>query len=160
MAKRGKGSHNGKSDCGGDVREQRTQFKLLLRPVASVAKKKNPVGAGRRGAFLQCFEGPLTSDSTAALYHSKMGASIHCGGCVDECLAAKLLQAIKPAVEEYGIEIHRIALQEVRLRPEIHQAAVAACTTAYSPLKAQRKAAGKKVLLQAEADVISTKSKE
>jgi regulator of protease activity HflC (stomatin/prohibitin superfamily) len=69
-------------------------------------------------------------------------------------LAAKLLQAIKPAVQEYGIEIHRIALQQVRLRPEIHQAAVAACATAYSPLQAQREAAGKKVILEAEADVI------
>jgi regulator of protease activity HflC (stomatin/prohibitin superfamily) len=82
-------------------------------------------------------------------------------------LAASIFEVIAPAVSEYGIEVHRVALQEVRLRPEIHQAAVAACVTAYDPLKAQRAAtvktldleataAGRRMLLEGEADVIGS----
>jgi regulator of protease activity HflC (stomatin/prohibitin superfamily) len=57
-------------------------------------------------------------------------------------------------VSEYGLEIHRVAIQEVKLPPEIYAAAVDACKSAYLPLKAQAEAAERRLKLQAEADVI------
>ncbi|MFN0140358.1 MAG: hypothetical protein ACKVQW_09760, partial [Pyrinomonadaceae bacterium] len=56
--------------------------------------------------------------------------------------------------DEYGLEIHRIALQEIKLPSEIYAAAVDACKSAYLPLKAQAEAAERRMMLQAEADVI------
>jgi hypothetical protein len=55
--------------------------------------------------------------------------------------AANLANTIKSdfeaSVREYGLEIHGVALQEIRLPPEIYTAAVEACKSAYLPLKAQ-----------------------
>jgi regulator of protease activity HflC (stomatin/prohibitin superfamily) len=69
-----------------------------------------------------------------------------------------LTQTIKAdlelAVREYGLEIHRVALQEIKLPPEIYAAAIDACKSAYLPLRAQAEAIERKLKLQAEADVI------
>lgn len=69
-------------------------------------------------------------------------------------LAASIQQSITPRVKDFGIEVHEVTLQEVRLPQHIHEAAIEACKSAYLPLVAQREAAARKFQLQAEADVI------
>jgi hypothetical protein len=71
-----------------------------------------------------------------------------------EGLASAIKAEFESSVREYGLEIHRVALQEVKLPPAIYAAAVEACTSAYLPLKAQAEALEIKLKLQAEADVI------
>lgn len=84
-------------------------------------------------------------------------------------LALQIQQKIIPEVGHYGIVVHRVALQEVKLPPEIYTAAKEACAMSYLPMKAQAKATARsiellaegqteasvrKMKLQAEADVI------
>jgi regulator of protease activity HflC (stomatin/prohibitin superfamily) len=69
-------------------------------------------------------------------------------------LANTLKADLEAGVREYGLEIHRVALQEVKLPAEIYAAAVGACRSAYLPLKAQAEALARKLQLQAEVDVI------
>jgi hypothetical protein len=57
-------------------------------------------------------------------------------------------------VKDFGIEVHEVTLQEVRLPQHIHDAAVEACKSAYIPLVAQKQAVARKMQLQAEADVL------
>jgi len=71
-----------------------------------------------------------------------------------EGLAAELEKAARERVEQYGIQIHRVALQEVKFPPDIYSAAVEACRSSYLPLKAHAEAIAKKMALQAEADII------
>jgi regulator of protease activity HflC (stomatin/prohibitin superfamily) len=71
-----------------------------------------------------------------------------------DSLADTIKVDFESSVREYGLEIHRVALQEIRLPPEIYKAAVEACQSAYLPLKAQAEALERKLKLQAEVDVI------
>lgn len=71
-----------------------------------------------------------------------------------EGLSSMIKNEFEVSVRDYGLEIHRVALQEVKLPPAIYAAAVDACKSAYLPLKAQAEALEKKLHLQAEADVI------
>lgn len=71
-----------------------------------------------------------------------------------EGLATAIKTEFEASVSEYGLEIHRVALQEVRLPPEIYAAAVDACKSAYLPIKAKAEAIERRLKLQAEADVI------
>lgn len=71
-----------------------------------------------------------------------------------EGLASAVKTEFAASVSEYGLEIHRVALQEVKLDPEIYAAAVEACKSAYLPIKAKAEALEKTLKLQAEADVI------
>jgi hypothetical protein len=54
--------------------------------------------------------------------------------------------------------MHRVALQEVKLPPDIYRAAVDACQSSYLPLKARAEAIAKRMELQAEADVIGAEA--
>jgi hypothetical protein len=54
----------------------------------------------------------------------------------------------------FGIDVDEVSLQEVRLPQDIHQQCVEACKATYLPLIAQKEAMGRKMELQAEADVI------
>lgn len=67
-------------------------------------------------------------------------------------LAGMIHDTIAGIVPQYGIEVHRVALQEVRLPEQVHRAAVDACITAYKPLAAQRDAAAKRIMSRADAD--------
>ncbi len=71
-----------------------------------------------------------------------------------DSLASRIYDVLKERVSQYGIEIHEVTLQNVRLPAEIHAQCVEACKTAYMPLIAQREASAKKQLMQAEADVL------
>ncbi|MEX0676236.1 MAG: hypothetical protein WD063_04135 [Pirellulales bacterium] len=73
-------------------------------------------------------------------------------------LAARIYTAIAESVTQYGIDIHEVTLQEVRLPPEIHRQCVEACKAAYIPFIAQKQALEKKMELQAEADVIGAEA--
>ena len=66
-----------------------------------------------------------------------------------EGLANTIKDDFTASVREYGLEIHRVALQELRLPPEIYAAAVEACKSAYLPLKAKAEALERKMKLQA-----------
>jgi SPFH domain / Band 7 family len=69
-------------------------------------------------------------------------------------LAAAIQHAVGEKMAHYGIEIHNVSLQEVRLPEAIHRQCVEACQAAYVPLIAQKKAISRKMELQAEADVL------
>jgi regulator of protease activity HflC (stomatin/prohibitin superfamily) len=69
-------------------------------------------------------------------------------------LAAAIHDTVRERVYQYGIEVDDVSLQEVQLPAEIHQQCVEACKATYFPLIAQKKAMGRKMELQAEADVI------
>ena len=71
-------------------------------------------------------------------------------------LAATIYASISERVKQYGIQIHEVTLQEVRLPAAIHQQCVEACSASYVPFIAQKEAAASKMKLQAEADVIGT----
>ncbi len=71
-----------------------------------------------------------------------------------EGLAHAIKNEFETAVKDYGLEIHRVALQEIKLPPEIYAAAVDACKAAYLPLKAKAEALERKMKLQADVDVI------
>lgn len=73
-------------------------------------------------------------------------------------LAAAIHETVTPKVQEFGIDVHEVTLQEVRLPQHIHDAAVEACKSAYVPLVAQKHAIGRKMQLQAEADVIGAET--
>lgn len=71
-----------------------------------------------------------------------------------DSLAGTIKTAFEASVGEYGLEIHRVALQEVKLPSDIYSTAVEACRSAYLPLKARAEAIAQKMKLQAEADVL------
>jgi regulator of protease activity HflC (stomatin/prohibitin superfamily) len=69
-------------------------------------------------------------------------------------LASAIKRDFAGIANGYGLDIHEVRLQEVRLPPEIYAAAVDACKSAYLPLKARAEAIERKLKLQAETDVI------
>ncbi len=71
-----------------------------------------------------------------------------------EGLADAIKTEFASSVNAFGLEIHRVALQEVQLPREIYTAAVDACKSAYLPIKARAEAIERKMKLQAEVDVI------
>lgn len=73
-------------------------------------------------------------------------------------LAARIQQVVTPRVEQYGMAVEQVALQEIKLPPEIRRAAVDACVASYLPLKAHGKAMARKMELQAEAEVIGAEA--
>ncbi len=73
-------------------------------------------------------------------------------------LASHIYDALTERVGQYGIEIHEVTLQAIRLPAEIHDQCVEACKAAYIPLIAGRQASAKQQLLQAEADVLGTQN--
>ncbi len=73
-----------------------------------------------------------------------------------DALAHRLQSEIRKKVSEYGLDVARVELQEVRLPKQIHSAAVEACAVAFLPAKAEREAAARKIQLQADADVLGT----
>jgi regulator of protease activity HflC (stomatin/prohibitin superfamily) len=75
-----------------------------------------------------------------------------------DSLASRIYEALTERVAQYGIEVHEVTLQNVRLPAEIHQACVEACKAAYIPLIAQREADAKKLKMQAEADVLGAEN--
>jgi len=73
-------------------------------------------------------------------------------------LASHIYDALTERVSQYGIEIHEVTLQNVRLPAEIHQQCVEACRSAYAPLIASNQAAAKQQMLRAEAEVIGAEN--
>ena len=71
-----------------------------------------------------------------------------------EGLGVAIKRALDARVSQFGIDIHEVSLQEVRLPQHIHEAAVEACKASYIPMVAGKKALGRKIELQAEADVL------
>jgi regulator of protease activity HflC (stomatin/prohibitin superfamily) len=75
-----------------------------------------------------------------------------------EQIAGVIWQEFKTRVTDYGIDIHRVALQDVKFPPDVYAAAIDAAQIAYLPIKAQREALERKLMLQAEADVIGAEA--
>lgn len=69
-------------------------------------------------------------------------------------LASSIKSDFGAAASDFGLEIHEVRLQEVRLPPEIYAAAVDTCKASYLPLKARAEAIERRLKLQAEVDVI------
>lgn len=75
-----------------------------------------------------------------------------------DTLADSVKSEFDAAVRQYGLEMHRVALQEVQLPSEVYAAASEACKSAYEPLKAKAQAIANKLRLQAEVDVLGKDS--
>jgi len=73
-------------------------------------------------------------------------------------LAAAIHETTNERVRRFGLYVDDVSLQEARLPPDIHQQCVEACKAAYVPLIAQKQAMGRKMELQAEADVIGAET--
>jgi hypothetical protein len=71
-----------------------------------------------------------------------------------EGLAIAILRSINPRVAEFGIEVIEVSLQEVGLPADLHAAAVEACTSSYIPTVSQNRGTGRKLELEAEAEVL------
>jgi regulator of protease activity HflC (stomatin/prohibitin superfamily) len=140
----------------------RPKFEVAEFWLRSMAEEKTRTVVSQIGTGLLIAD-KLQSDLPAALLNQ--GETLF-GGTAPQTSSANrsategLANAIKTqfaaSVSEYGLEIHRVALQEVRLPPEIYAAAVEACKSAYLPIKAKAEAIARKLKLQAEADVIGT----
>ena len=72
-----------------------------------------------------------------------------------EGLATTIFKSMNELVSQYGLALHRVALQEVELPPEICKAATDACKSYYLPLQAEREAAADRIKRSArlETDV-------
>jgi hypothetical protein len=66
-------------------------------------------------------------------------------------LAAGIRKRIQIIGAKYGIEVDRVSLQDLEFSEDIHNAAVNAAVSAYTPLIAQRVATAKKLDLEADA---------
>jgi len=62
-----------------------------------------------------------------------------------EGLAAAIKNEFESEVRQYGLEIHRVALQQINLPQEIYAACIQACQSAYLPLKARAEAIERKI---------------
>ncbi len=75
-----------------------------------------------------------------------------------ESLASRIYEDLSETARQYGIEIHEVTLQQVRLPAEIHAQCVEACKAAYVPMIARGEAIAQKMKLRAEADVIGAEN--
>ena len=138
----------------------RPKFEVAEYWLRSMAEEKTRTIVSQLGTGLLMAD-KLLSDLPAVL--NNQGETLF-GGATSQPSAANrsttegLANAIKTefsaSASDFGLEIHRVALQEVKLPPEIYAAAVAACKSAYLPIKAKAEAMERKIKLQAEADVI------
>lgn len=71
-----------------------------------------------------------------------------------DSLAETVKSNVGSAVSHYGIEVHRVTLQQINMPPEIYAAAVDACRSAYIPLKAKAESIARRLILEAEAGVL------
>ena len=136
----------------------RPQFEVAEQWLRAMAEEKTRTIVSRIGTGLLIAD-QLASDlpkalPEAATFIRAAPESSSSYRTAAEGLAETIKAAFGSAVGEYGLEIHRVALQEVKLPTEIYAAAVDACKSAYLPLKAQAEAVERRLKLQAEADVI------
>lgn len=138
----------------------RPKFEVAEYWLRSMAEEKTRTVVSQIGTGLLIAD-KLQSDLPAALL--SQGETLFGGDApqpsnanrsATEGLANAIKTQFAASVSEYGLEIHRVALQEVKLPPEIYAAAVEACKSAYLPIKAKAEAIARKLKLQAEADVI------
>jgi regulator of protease activity HflC (stomatin/prohibitin superfamily) len=137
--------------------EQRGKFEVAELWLRTMAEEKTRTIVSRIGTGLLISD-QLASDVPDAVPQlaAPRGAPQSSIGyrSAAEGLAETIKSDFGAVALEYGLEIHRVALQEVKLPPEIYAAAVDACKSSYLPLKAQAEAIERRLKLQAEADVI------
>ena len=73
-------------------------------------------------------------------------------------LAAAIQSTLGPRVQEFGIHVFEITLQEARLPEHFHHTLVEVAKQSYVPFVAQKQAAARKMELQAVADVIGSET--
>lgn len=137
----------------------RPQFEVAEQWLRAMAEEKTRTIVSRIGTGLLIAD-QLASDLPKALPESsdfiKPPQSSAGYRSATDGLADVIKTDFSSVINEYGLEIHRVALQEVKLPPDIYAAAIDACKSAYLPLKAKAEAAERKLKLQAEADVIGS----
>lgn len=136
----------------------RPQYEVAKHWLQSMAEEKTRAVISRTGTGLLIAD-QLASDLPRVLPESQsfLTPGPHASAAyrsATESLAETIKAEFDSSIREYGLEIHRVALQEVRLPNEIYAAAVDACKAAYLPLKAQAEALERKLKLQAEVDVL------
>jgi regulator of protease activity HflC (stomatin/prohibitin superfamily) len=141
-----------------DKTPARPQFEVAEHWLRSMAEEKTRTIVSRVGTGLLIAD-QLAADlpkalpeGTAMLMSAPQSSAGYRGAT--EGLASAIQSEFESSVGEYGLEIHKVALQEVKLPPEIYAAAIDACKAAYLPLRAQAEALERRLKLQAEADVI------
>lgn len=134
------------------------QYEAAKHWLQSMAEEKTRAVISRIGTGLLMAD-RLVSDLPKVLPESQ--SFLGCGPqssaayrSATESLADTIKADFDSSVREYGLEIHRVALQEIRFHDEIYAAAIDACKAAYLPLKAQAEALERKLKLQAEVDVL------
>jgi regulator of protease activity HflC (stomatin/prohibitin superfamily)/DNA-directed RNA polymerase subunit RPC12/RpoP len=75
-------------------------------------------------------------------------------GTATQGLAARIMNSLAEKVRDYGIHVHDVSLQEIKLPAEIHKQCVEACKAAYLPMLAQRQAAKRRVELETEVSLL------
>ena len=139
----------------------RPKFEVAEYWLRSMAEEKTRAVVSQFGTGLLIadrLEADLPAVFRSQTEHLFGGTAANPAAGADRSATEGLANAIKSEfavrVNEYGLEIHRVALQEVKLPPEIYTAAVEACRSAYLPIKAKAEAIERQLKLQAEVDVI------
>jgi len=140
----------------------RSQFEVAEQWLRSMAESKTRAVVSRTGTGLLIAD-QLASDLPKILPESSdflrpLPAASSSYRSATDGLAEVIKNEFASTANEYGLEIHRIGLQEVKLPAEIYAAAIDACKSSYLPLKAQAEAAERRLKLQAEVDVIGAEA--
>ncbi len=136
----------------------RPKFEVAEHWLRSMAEEKTRAVVSRVSTGLLIAE-QLAADIPSGLFGAERllgvgGEAVGGYRAATDGLAKAIKDEFDLTVKAYGLEIHNVALQEVRLPPEIHAAAVQACQSAYLPLRAQAEAAALKSKLQAEVEIL------
>lgn len=148
------------SDNGGHsvtTNSSRPQMEVAEQWLRAMAESKTRAIVSKTGTGLLIAD-QLASDLPTSLPQRPLPAASSSYRSAADGLAEVIRSDFASLASEYGLEIHRIALQEIKLPSEIYAAAVDACKSAYLPLKAQAEAAELRMKLQAEADVIGAEA--
>lgn len=140
-----------------DTAGNRRQFEAAESWLRSMAEEATRAIVSKVGTGLLISD-RLTADLPAAIpdVDSAMTGLKSAYRSATDSLAGAIKARVDDQVRIYGLEVHRVALQEVKLPPDIYAAAVEACTASYLPLKTYAEAVARKIALQAEVDVLGS----
>jgi regulator of protease activity HflC (stomatin/prohibitin superfamily) len=152
------GRDDWESDGGGPVRSSAGELGMAKSWISMMAESVGRKELAKTStAFLVA--GQISSELPRDLQNQMDGGHGQIGSMrsyqeTTETLSNSLQHGVREKIADCGINIERVEVQEIRLPKDIHDAAVAACSAAFSPAKAEREAAARKLQLQMEAEVL------
>lgn len=134
------------------------QFEVAEQWLRAMAEEKTRTVVSRIGTGLLISDQlsadlPRSLPAADQLFSTEVQSSVGYRSAT-EGLANAIKSDFSAASMAYGLEIHEVRLTQVMLPPDIYSAAIEACRSRYLPLKAQAQAIERRLMLQAEADVI------